>query len=936
MPSSGLRFAFACTSAAAKYQALGEVAEEYRQARHDDYQPVSNAPGSHLGNLIDTASLQIATNVATCVKQAFWGRVVRYVQSREQERTGRDCNSAVAGRLAKQALRPVEQGEPPVIGDLRNLMQTQQEPQGGWKEPEAPHEVMAVQYHMLQHFEARQQHAGYRPNKADRLFSLLCQSDGFTAKNVKVETIGLYNLLRRHKPALPADIVSNSSADFTAAKDESWAKQQQQEAHAKASSQLNISDHTHVAATDPGRTDVYVGTTQPRFTSKADTKASTTSFSSGWYFKESYVTTSRAKTAKWQRQNKPYRAIVDNLPHSPKTSDANRLKEYVTYLTSPAEGIAAPTPSKAKEAATPKAKLKPVPRLDYLLQFHMKKPCRGLRFTRHCGKLSAITTMARALLGPDPKRTLVGWGDRGKAGQGFIRKQCGPSDRVRKALQSMCTVVDIDEFRTSKICADCGSILKPMEATEKPAGGGTGRKTDSYRMRLCIHKGCHACVNRDGLISQPGQSSPAPDSADADSLPLPANAPLRQAVAFQWQDVLVTNPQRVAGADAVFELASFLVAWALWQMRCAAALCQPGSAGSSSANATTAYKLLRSAAGKFDFVREKLSGLLHNSVHSTDCNPQALAAFSALCLADAQSITVLRAIQKGNQAGLVSSLATDTATMYLSAAQSAQAAPYAAHNAKCVAYANYKSTSFQAYAHAFAGQELAQSGQAGQAVRCLYAAQPLVAHAGKGAAAYDRAPPATRAADRTHFDADLSTLVDTSSSKVKRENDIVYCQRVPDEIPELPAGKRLAAPIPWQLPPAAAEARADALHRITAPPSAPVPAAGATARASSAKVSPAEGAVPEEHAEGRGGSCWRWLLVIIAMPFLVVLSVIGAVIWIVLLPLKIVCCPCGCLIQCMADIVEYILKAPFRGLMWASGKPWKSEKPAKKDKHEGH
>ncbi|KAK9809829.1 hypothetical protein WJX73_010783 [Symbiochloris irregularis] len=518
--------------------------------------------GSFLGNLIDTASLQIATNVATCVKQAFWGRVVRYVQSREQERTGHDCSSAVAGRLAKQALRPVEQGEPPVIGDLRNLMQTQQEPQGGWKEPEAPHEVMALQYHMLQHFEARQQHVGYRPNKADRLFSLLCQSAGFTAKNVKVETRGLYELLRRHKPALPSDIVSNSPADFTAAKDESWAKvldmhkvnglhseqsgwhfhhevvtdgyaisltfrrnvpaaakpatstpasaatakqkltraaaqQQQQEAHAKASSQLNISDHTHVAATDPGRTDVYVGTTQPRFTSKADTKASITSFSSGWYFKESYVTTSRAKTAKWQRQNKPYRAIVDNLPHSPKTSDANRLKEYVTYLTSPAEGIAAPTPSKAKEAATPKAKLKPVPRLDYLLQFHMKKPYRGLRFTRHCGKLSAITTMARALLGPDPKRTLVGWGDRGKAGQGFIRKQCGPSDRVRKALQSMCTVVDIDEFRTSKICADCGSILKPMEATEKPAGGGTGRKTDSYRMRLCIHKGCHACVNRD-------------------------------------------------------------------------------------------------------------------------------------------------------------------------------------------------------------------------------------------------------------------------------------------------------------------------------------------------------------------------------------------------------------------------------------------------------
>ena len=156
-----------------------------------------------------------------------------------------------------------------------------------------------------------------------------------------------------------------------------------------------------------------------------------------------------------------------------------------------------------------------------------------------------------------------------------------------------------------------------------------------------------------------------------------------------------------------------------------------------------------------------------------------------------------------------------------------------------------------------------------------------------------------------------------------------------------------------------------------------------------------------------GGSepgCWRWLLVIIAMPFLVVLSLVsalppdvlfvlftdncllrsicnaanlagrvqsahgwtrrvkfakritalsfcfgkympacacwcsssrlgllqvGAIVWIVLLPLKIVCCPIGCLIQIMYDVFEYFLKAPFRAVLWASGKPWKAHKPAK-------
>lgn len=40
-------------------------------------------------------------------------------------------------------------------------------------------------------------------------------------------------------------------------------------------------------------------------------------------------------------------------------------------------------------------------------------------------------------------------------------------------------------------------------------------------------------------------------------------------------------------------------------------------------------------------------------------------------------------------------------------------------------------------------------------------------------------------------------------------------------------------------------------------------------------------------------ACWRWLLVIIAMPFLAVLTVVGLVIWIILLPIKIICCPIG-------------------------------------------
>ena len=52
--------------------------------------------------------------------------------------------------------------------------------------------------------------------------------------------------------------------------------------------------------------------------------------------------------------------------------------------------------------------------------------------------------------------------------------------------------------------------------------------------------------------------------------------------------------------------------------------------------------------------------------------------------------------------------------------------------------------------------------------------------------------------------------------------------------------------------------------------------------------------------------------------------------WIILLPVKIICCPVGCAVQLLFNVVEYMLKAPLRGLLWASGKPWKAAPP-----HEG-
>lgn len=92
---------------------------------------------------------------------------------------------------------------------------------------------------------------------------------------------------------------------------------------------------------------------------------------------------------------------------------------------------------------------------------------------------------------------------------------------------------------------------------------------------------------------------------------------------------------------------------------------------------------------------------------------------------------------------------------------------------------------------------------------------------------------------------------------------------------------------------------------------------------------------PDQHPEASSNTaCWRWLLVIIALPLLAIISVIGIVVWIVLLPLKCCCCPVGMVAQLIWDAFEWMIKAPLRGLLWASGKPWKPVQTSSSEKQQ--
>ncbi|KAL3151995.1 hypothetical protein ABBQ32_001116 [Trebouxia sp. C0010 RCD-2024] len=429
----------------------------------------------------------------------------------------------------------------------------------------------------------------------------------------------------------------------------------------------------------------------------------------------------------------------------------------------------------------------------------------------------------------------------------------------------------------------------------------------------------------------------ASDECAAVSQQMLGNAPGRHCLVFQWQDVLIPTTQS-SSADTVYELASALVATAVWKQRRAVYLCQGGKQGTSSDAAIKAYSLLRSAGGLFQFAKEKCTPLLANICPSLDCNSQVLQGHMQVALADAQSITVLRAIQKGNAPSLVAALACDTAAMYQAAAQAFNHPSCSSHGSKACRYAEWKLLIFQGYMYAFTGLHHLKSHEGGKAVQCAGEATSLCQAAVKAAAAFDKAAPASVPVDHVHFDVTFGDCSASVYAKCKRQNDTIYYNHIPEELPTPPEPKRLVTPTGFQLPAPSLAVLKGVASTCCAWSGAGVGSASlpphqlGTSMGTKQAVAgqpPAELSTPATGQEGTSDTaCWRWLLVIIALPLLAIISVVGIVVWVVLLPLKCCCCPVGMIAQLVWDAFEWMIKAPLRGLLWASGKPWKPTKAA--------
>jgi len=324
--------------------------------------------------------------------------------------------------------------------------------------------------------------------------------------------------------------------------------------------------------------------------------------------------------------------------------------------------------------------------------------------------------------------------------------------------------------------------------------------------------------------------------------------------------------------------------------------------------------LLRKAAGILAYATEICSHVRTENAGGSDGRLKECAELlHAICMADVQSIAVATSIDRDHSPSLISSLSA--ASYWKLNEQLAQPATETSgplSYAKWVEYAQYKATVAKAITYAYQGLSLLQQEDGGKARRCSQGACEFLSLAFDFAEKYHRAKPKTSAdAYDDQYHQELKRLLYQIDRKTERENAIVHMRAVPVDLPPL-IQKDKAKDIAKTLPAGG-----------KFPPTEEFQVIQETSQGS------------EGGQSSQGSSCLRWTAACICMPLLALISVIGAIVWVLLLPCKLICCPCGALLQAAWNIMEWMLKAPLHAIQWAAGgAPGEKSEEANKEKEQ--
>jgi len=305
-----------------------------------------------------------------------------------------------------------------------------------------------------------------------------------------------------------------------------------------------------------------------------------------------------------------------------------------------------------------------------------------------------------------------------------------------------------------------------------------------------------------GFLEPPSNQNNKSDEEGAPSGGTRASK-LRLAVRFRWSQSMLGTSTPEAQNDAAFEVANMLMNVAFWHMKHAAMIAAKDDLKIEEAK--DIHTSLRKAAGLINFVKDTLiPQLIEKPVSGSDLDVRVVSAYLNQCTAEAQEVTIARAIELKHNPGLISALAKETSNMYTTAHDSLESLdPKVFGHWKL--YFGLKSKFYLSYAYNYKGDALLSQDECGSGIRSLQESQKCYNESIGLAKEYAKTKgPGTQAKPEQHaFFRRLLPIVKRTLEKCERENGFIYHQKVPYDPPDLEVKDKtfgLVAPEEYALP----------------------------------------------------------------------------------------------------------------------------------------
>ncbi|CAD5231627.1 unnamed protein product [Bursaphelenchus xylophilus] len=282
------------------------------------------------------------------------------------------------------------------------------------------------------------------------------------------------------------------------------------------------------------------------------------------------------------------------------------------------------------------------------------------------------------------------------------------------------------------------------------------------------------------------------------------NSKLRYLGKFTWTHSMLGG-DGYQSSDSWYEVLNMVSNIAIWYMKRSAFLSSSDEV--SDFDSKNIHTALRKAAGLFEYVSQNADkvGIIPQAT-GNDLDARVLTAYKQQCLAEAQEITIARAIELKHSSKLIYSLANQTSKVYEECCSCLDGLDPNTFE-KWRKYFELKKEFYLSYAYAYLCEHLLSNDECGKAIRACQEGQDHYKTSASLCVQYAKSSgPGFVAKPEDHlFFRRIDPILVRHMDKARRENDFIYHQSVPSECPSFEAEAEfgLASKIDFNYPPRA-------------------------------------------------------------------------------------------------------------------------------------